>query len=113
MRPMDVSDINGFDVVTVDSHPYMFTNMRVDRDSIPDGFVAYDVRDCDCDGEFAEIRDYVLVNHWGTIIGLGALEMDENLGYLPDESKNDGWGLGCSVSGCDEFAERYGVLLQL
>ena len=111
MKPMNVNDINSFEVVTVDNRPYMFTNMRIDRDSLPKWFVAYDVRDCDGNGEFAEIRDYVLVNHWGTIIGTAMLEMNDDFCYLPDEDKNDGCGIGYSVSDCAEFVERYDEFL--
>ncbi len=43
--------------------------MRIDRESLPEGLYAYDLRDCDdCSGDPAELRSFVLVNHWGTVI---------------------------------------------
>ncbi|MBP0984369.1 MAG: hypothetical protein J6A19_11645 [Oscillospiraceae bacterium] len=70
----------------------MFTNMRIDRKSLPDGLYAYDLRD-ECDGEICQLRDYVLVNHWGTCIlkepvegsseGVDITEDDYN--YLGDD----------------------------
>lgn len=76
-----------FEVVDVNKKLYMFTNMRVDRDSIPEGLYAYDVRD-DCDGEFWEIQKFVLVNHWGTIIGKYELPLEDG-SYLCDPSPED------------------------
>jgi len=44
-----------------------FTDVRVDRSSIPQGLYAYDVRD-ECDGDPCEVKSFVLVNHMGTLI---------------------------------------------
>ena len=56
----------------------LFTNMRVDRSTVPEGLYAYDVRhDDDCTGEICEIKPSVMVNHWGTIICKEPIEMDE------------------------------------
>lgn len=41
-------DIFPAEVCSVQGKPYLFTNLRVDRKSIPDGFHAYDVRVCIC-----------------------------------------------------------------
>ena len=97
-----------FEIVCVNKCPYMFTNIRIDRDSIPDGFVAYDVRD-DCDGEFLQIQNFVLVNHWGTIIGIERLPMDPEWNcYYPTE--DDGWFTGDYVESGKEYLERYSEL---
>lgn len=78
-----------FEVVDVNKKLYMFTNMRVDRDSIPEGLYAYDVGD-DCDGEFWRIQKFVLVNHWGTIIGKDEVPLGEDGAYWCDPSpEND------------------------
>lgn len=57
-----------------------FTSMRIDRNTIPEGFYAYDLRDADSDSEmwFSELKDYVLVNHAGTILTEDKVEGSEN-----------------------------------
>lgn len=84
-------DIFPAEVCSVQGKPYLFTNLRVDRKSIPDGFHAYDVRDDDCDGQFWEIQNFVMVNHWGTIIGLEPVKLDANSQYwcAPEDSDPD------------------------
>ncbi len=43
--------------------------MRISRKTLPDGIYAYDLRDRDdCSGNLAELRNFVLVNHLGTVI---------------------------------------------
>ena len=56
------------EVCSVQGKPYLFTNMRVDRESIPKGFHAYDVRDGDCDGEFWEIQKFVMLSRTRVLI---------------------------------------------
>ncbi len=41
--------------------------MRIDRNTLPDGLYAYDLRD-ECNGEPNELKSFVLVNHWGTVV---------------------------------------------
>ncbi len=75
-----------FEAVEVQGKTFLFTNMRVDRNTLPKGCHAYDVRDDDeCGGSFAQVQPYVLVNHWGTIMGPEELKLDENTGYLCNE----------------------------
>lgn len=54
----------------------LFTNLRVKRDSLPEGIYAYDLRDC-CDGEICEMRPHVMVNHWGTVLLKNKIEEAE------------------------------------
>lgn len=76
------NEIDRFEAVEVQGKTYLFTNLRVDRTSIPEGSHAYDVRDDDeCGGNFAQIQPYVLVNHWGTIIGPEEIVLDERNQY--------------------------------
>lgn len=58
-----------FELVTVKQHPMLFTNFRINRDTIPRGCFAYEVRhDDECRGEPVEISRRIIVNHWGTLI---------------------------------------------
>jgi len=80
MIPLDFSQelANGMEIVLVNNKPYLFTNMRIDRSSIPEGWFAYDVRESEGGaGDFCEILRYVLVNHWGTVIGMDELPLTE------------------------------------
>ena len=76
----------------------LFTNMRVDRSTVPESLYAYDVRHDDgCTGEICEIKPFVMVNHWGTIICKEPIELDTkwnskfvdegNYCYLGDTAK--------------------------
>lgn len=75
-----------YDVVDVDGRLCLFTNMRLDRDTIPKGLYCYDVRDSDSlDGSFAEVKPFVFVNHWGTIISWEEIELNGDGSYFPKE----------------------------
>ena len=53
----------------------LFTCLRVDRDTVPQGMYMYEVRhDDDQQGEPVQIANWIMVNHWGTLISnsLGA-----------------------------------------
>lgn len=97
-----------FEIVEVQGKPYMFTNMRICRESIPDGLFAYDVGDA-CDGEFWRIQPFVLVNHWGTIIGKDEMLLNSSGAYycapIPenDNVSSEGDFLGISVSTVAEY----------
>ena len=58
-----------FEDVTVLGHPMIFTCLRVDRDTVPEGLYMYEVRhDDDQQGDPVQIGNWIMVNHWGTII---------------------------------------------
>lgn len=47
----------------------LFTDLRIDRNTLPDGIYAYDLRHDDYGhGNICEIKSFVTVNHWGTIL---------------------------------------------
>lgn len=106
---INLQDERSLNIVSIDHKPYMFTNMRIKRDSIPDRFYAYDVRDDDdCSGSFAQIKRFVVVNHWGTCIGLDEIPLDPEYGdYYPE----DIYYTGDYVESAEEFEERYEELL--
>lgn len=58
-----------FELVIIFDKPVLFTCERIDRKDIPKGLFCYDIRnDDDCQGDMVQIKDYVLINHWGTVI---------------------------------------------
>ena len=100
-----------YEIVSVNNCPYMFSNMRIKRETIPDGLFAYDVRDNDwCGGEFAQIQNFVMVNHWATIIGKDELPFDPEWSCYFPEKETDGCFTGDYVKSADEYFERYNEL---
>ena len=60
-----------FDHIELFDAPAMFTNLRIDRSTVPEGLFCYDVRGSDNDpGALNAIEPFVFVNHAGTIIGV-------------------------------------------
>lgn len=58
-----------FEIVTLFDKQVLFTNERINRSHVPDGMYCYDIRhDDDCQGDMAELKDHVMVNHWGTVL---------------------------------------------
>ena len=91
-----------FELIEIFGKTVLFTNMRVDRDTVPQDLYVYDVRhDDDCTGEICEIKPSVMVNHWGTIICKEPIEMDE-FWHSKFVDKDDYSYLGDSVK-LDEF----------
>lgn len=52
-----------FETIEINDLQALFTNSRINRNSLPEGTFAYDIRESD-DGEtFATIEKQVIVNH--------------------------------------------------
>lgn len=109
MRPVPFETLKEMDVVCVNGCPYLFTNLRVDRKTLPEGMAAYDVRDS-CDGNFYQVANYVMVNHWGTIIGFDRIEEAEKDGGYSC-FPYDGNMIRSSLT-FDEFKAAYDDLLK-
>lgn len=62
--------------------PALFSNGRVDRESLPEGIFCYDLRGADYDpGHPLTVEDYVAVNHAATILTAAPITIPEQ-GYL-------------------------------
>ena len=58
-----------YEVVTIFNVPMLFTNARIPKEEVPPEMFRYDIRDSDeCNGDMSQIKDWVLVNHWGTVL---------------------------------------------
>lgn len=68
--------------------PALFTNNRLDRDSVPDGLYCYDIRGSDEDfGSLSTLEKFpVIVNHSGSIICGHEIGFDEDA-YLVIEDE--------------------------
>lgn len=86
----------GYELCELDGKLVAFTNMRLDRQTVPNGLYCYDIRDSDrLDGSCAEIKAHVMVNHWGTILCKSPFPLDEHGSYYPEDDMNY---LGATVS---------------
>lgn len=64
---------------TVLGQQALFTSVRLDRKTVPEGLFVYDVRhDDECQGIPCEIANKVLVNHWGTIVTAKPIDFHGN-----------------------------------
>ena len=100
MKPINASeaDYERFEILGRDA---LFTCLRIDRQTLPEGFYAYDLRDCDdCSGTPCQLKNFVMVNHWGTVVVREPIEGADN-GIDLDE--NDYNYLGENMT-LDEFS---------
>ncbi len=74
----------------------LFTSARVNRETLPDGVYGYDLRhDDECQGEVCEVKKFVLVNHWGTVLLTEEIDLGEDGYLLLNEGEDFGY-LGVS-----------------
>lgn len=98
MTPLDAAR-EKYILAEIDSRPVLFTNMRLNRDTVPEGLFCYDVRDSDyLDGSMAEVKPFVMVNHWGTILSREAFPLDGHGSYYPKD-----WGYLDKTMSLTEF----------
>ena len=75
-----------YELAEIDGNIVLFTNMRLDRDTVPEGLFCYDVRDSDdLDGSMAEVKPFVMVNHWGTILSKEPFPLNKLESYYPND----------------------------
>ena len=81
-----------YPVYMVNNRPYLFTDCRVDKESVPNGMHLYEIADCGGDGCFARIQPNVRVNFWGTLIGKDEIPIREGA-YYPEYGtlEYEGW----------------------
>ncbi len=82
-----------FEYIELFGKPGLFTNARIDRDTVPDGWYCYDLRGSDDDpGEPVTIEPYVVINHAGSVLthdkisipGEGFLRLGNSLDFLDE-----------------------------
>lgn len=68
-----------FEEVTVLNKPMLFTGQRIDRATVPKGLYLYEVRhDDDMRGDPVQIANWIMVNHFGTLISSEPLKLKPN-----------------------------------
>ena len=99
-----------FEEVTVFGHPMLFTSMRIDPATVPDGLHHYSVRhDDEGEGIPVEICRWVMVNHWGDLITNVPVRFDlipyiSNNGYRA--LKEDDFIYTGSTATLDEYIQK-------
>ena len=99
-----------FEDVTVLGHPMLFTCARVDRDTVPAGLYMYEVRhDDDQQGDPVQIANWIMVNHWGTLITNKPIHLEPseriNNAYRDIDPEED-WNYEGSVATVKEYMEK-------
>lgn len=95
-----------YELVTVLGYPALFTSMRIDRDSVPEGLHHYEIRHEDDNGmAAAQIGRGIMVNHMGTLLMRSELSMDAH-GYL-DIEDTDLVFTNSGIRELDEYMPRY------
>lgn len=74
-----------FEVVEIFEQPALFSNFRIDKETVPKGYSRYELRDGDCGEQFLEIADKILVNFSGTIITKNDNLLNGNKSLMLDE----------------------------
>ena len=78
-----------FEEVTVLGKPVLFTDIRIDRNTVPKGLYLYEVRsDDDGCGDPVQIAKGILVNHYGTILTSEPIRLPPD-GYLDIDPEKD------------------------
>ena len=106
-----------FELVVIFDKPVLLTCERLNRNLPIEGLNYYDIRHDECRGDMAQLKDRVMVNHWGTVISKEAFNPREVGGRIfttaegidMDESDYDYIGETLSVS---EYLERYDELIE-
>ena len=107
-----------FELVVIFDKPVLFTCERLNRNIPIEGVYYYDIRhDDECRGDMAQLKDRVMVNHWGTVISKERFEPREVGGKIfttaegvdMDESDYNYLGETLSVS---EYLEKYDELVR-
>ena len=107
-----------FELVVIFDKPVLFTCERLNRNLPIEGVYYYDIRhDDECRGDMAQLKDRVMVNHWGTVISKEGFEPREVGGKIfttaegidMDEEDYNYLGERLSVS---EYLEKYDELVR-
>lgn len=107
------ADVNTeiFEDITLFGQPMLFTDLRCDRGTLPKGMYMYEVRhDDDGRGDPCEIANWIMVNHWGTVISNRPVQFNEQTPsgkpYRLIDSEAD-WNYEGTTQTLKEYMERH------
>jgi len=93
-----------FDEVTILEKPALFTLLRIDRSTVPNGYHVYEIRHDD-EGDPAQLAKSVLVNHFGSLITRSEIKLSAD-GCLDIEYDALNFGEG-TYSSMTDFMDRF------
>jgi hypothetical protein len=98
--------IESFEEVTIFNKPALFTPLRIDRCSIPNGFFLYEIRhDDDCQGDVVQIGRSIIVNHWGSLVTRDEITLPSD-GFLDIEPEDINYSAG-ECRSMRDFIKKY------
>jgi len=99
-----------FEEITVFGKPALFHDMRIKRESVPEGLYLYEVRhDDDGWGDPVQIARGIMVNHFGSIITREPIKLPPD-GYLDIDPEKDWSYAGGDCRTVKEFQEKYPLI---
>lgn len=99
-----------YEHIEIFGKPALFTNLRIDSNSIPKGLYCYDLRGSDHDaGNPITIEPKVIVNHAGTVLVPSKIDIPEKQGFL--KLKNGLNFLGEELT-LEEFCAKHDIVIQ-
>lgn len=104
---MKVIDVNGesFQEVDVKGHMALFTELRVDKNTIPEGVNCYELRHGDDDSYPAALEQNVRINYFGAVLMTDKMELGEK-GWI--ELSYDDFGFSGEELSVLELQANYG-----
>lgn len=95
-----------FEEITVFNKPALFTNIRIDKATVPKGLYMYEVRHNDDWSDPVQIGKSIVVNHFGTILTRDPIKLPPSglLDIDPDRDWNFADGDFRTVN---EFLDKY------
>lgn len=95
-----------FEEITIFDKPALFTPLRINPDSVPNGVYKYEIRhDDDFQGIACEVARRIIVNHWGSILMLEPLDLGSD-GRIYMDGDEINYGVDSCVT-LAEFIMRY------
>lgn len=89
MEPVYYNKGTSYKAIRINGIPAMFTNTRIERDTLPEGIYAYDIRESDDETHLSTIKPWVCVNYGGTILTFQKITIPSK-GYVNIEDCNFG-----------------------
>lgn len=69
MQPIDFYEVDDFREAEINGTPALFTEYRIDRNTLPQGVYCYEIRASDSGrSDFSTIENHVRVNFTGSVI---------------------------------------------
>lgn len=77
MKPENAKSVK-YQIVEAAGQTALFTDLRIDRDTVPNGYYCYDLRHGDDEGIAETIENRVKVNYFGTVLCQSPYDFEEN-----------------------------------